>query len=108
MGLDMAQGSVKHLQEAAAIIGMRQVHLAHDKIVMELVDLKQRFSKRASQPVFLEVDLGKMSITNDVWVKDEEAEGDTSDYVEPVIMKEDGLLTPDQIQKQKQKRNNRR
>ena len=107
MGLDMAQGSVKHLQEAAAVIAMRQVHLPGDKVVMELVDLKQRFSKGASAPVFLEVDLGKMSITNDVWVKDEEAEGDTSDYVEPVIIEDDGNLTPREEQELKQKRNNR-
>jgi hypothetical protein len=70
LGLDMAQGSVKHLQEAAAIIGMRQEAINDDKIVMELADLKQRHSRRAHRSVYLECDLGKMSITNTVYDKD--------------------------------------
>jgi len=64
LSLEMAQSSVKHLQEAAAIIGMRQRELSEDQIVMELADLKQRFAKRKSRSVFLECDLSKMSITN--------------------------------------------
>lgn len=64
LSLEMAQGSVKHLQEAAAIIGMRQQEIADEEIVMELADLKQRFSKRSKRNVFLAVDLSKMSITN--------------------------------------------
>ena len=106
LGLDMAQGSVQHLQEAAAIIAMRQVHLPGDKIVMELADLKQRFSKRASKPVYLEVDLGRMSITNEEWVK-EDAEEDTSDYVEPTVQT-GGNLTPRQEQEKKQARERNR
>jgi replicative DNA helicase len=70
LGLDMAQGSVKHLQEAAAIIGMRQEAINDDKIVMELADLKQRHSRRAHRSVYLECDLGRMSITNTVYDKD--------------------------------------
>jgi hypothetical protein len=64
LSLEMAQGSVKHLQEAAAIIGMRQEELPDDTIVMEMADLKQRFSKRSKRHVYLECDLSKMSITN--------------------------------------------
>jgi replicative DNA helicase len=66
LSLEMAQGSVKHLQEAASIIGMRQQEISDDEIVMELVDLKQRFAKRSKRSVFLAVDLSKMNITNNV------------------------------------------
>jgi KaiC/GvpD/RAD55 family RecA-like ATPase len=64
LSLEMAQGSVKHLQEAASIIGMRQQEISDNEIVMEMVDLKQRFSKRSKRSVFLEVDLSRMQITN--------------------------------------------
>ncbi len=70
MGLDMAQGSVKHLQEAAAIIAMRQEELPDEKIVIELTDLKQRFAKRSKRSVFLECDLSRMSITNNEYEKE--------------------------------------
>ena len=73
LSLEMAQGSVKHLQEASCIIGMRQEELPGEQIVMELVDLKQRFAKRVKRSVFLEVDLSRMSITN------KEVEMDTSE-----------------------------
>ena len=73
LSLEMAQGSVKHLQEAASIIGMRQQELPGNKIVMELADLKQRFSKRTKRNIFLEVDLSKMQMTNEE-VEMEEAE----------------------------------
>ena len=66
LSLEMAQASVKHLQEAAAIIGMRQREINDDQIVMELADLKQRFAKRQSRSVFLECDLSKMNITNNI------------------------------------------
>ncbi len=106
LSLEMAQSSVKHLQEAAAIIAMRQVYLPGDKIVLELADLKQRFSKRSAKSHFLEVDLGKMSITNEEWVKPD-AKEDTSDYVEPEVMKTE-LLTPAEKQEEKQKRERNR
>jgi hypothetical protein len=77
LSLEMAQGSVKHLQEAASIIGMRQQEISDDEVVMELVDLKQRFAKRHKRSVFLAVDLSKMSITNN------EVEMDTCEVDEP-------------------------
>jgi hypothetical protein len=98
MGLDMAQGSVKHLQEAAAIIAMRQEELPDEKIVMELTDLKQRFAKRSKRSVFLECDLSRMSITNNVYDK-ETCEVDDIDKSEK--------LTPREEQKRRQARNKR-
>ena len=71
MGLDMAQGSIKHLQESDCTIGMRQKHISQDKIVMEFTSLKQRHSKMAHKPVYLECDLGRMSITNVEYEEDE-------------------------------------
>jgi hypothetical protein len=94
LSLEMAQGSVKHLQEASSIIGMRQQELPDEKIVMELVDLKQRFAKRSKRSVFLEVDLSKMSITNN------EVETDTCEVEEETTRK----YTPAEKQQQKKNR----
>jgi hypothetical protein len=94
LSLEMAQGSVKHLQEASSIIGMRQQELPDEKIVMELVDLKQRFAKRSKRSVFLEVDLSKMSITNN------EVETDTCEVEEETTRK----YTPAEKQAQKKER----
>jgi hypothetical protein len=96
----MAQSSVKHLQEAACIIGMRQEELPDERIVMELADLKQRFSKRTKHSVFLECDLARMRITNDQWHKNEETEDDLKS---PVSQKHRGY-TPAEKQKQAQAR----
>jgi replicative DNA helicase len=98
LGLDMAQGSVKHLQECACIIGMRQEELPDEKIIMELVDLKQRFAKRSKRSVFLECDLSKMSITNNEYIK-ETCEVDDIDKKE--------AITPREEQKRRQAKNNR-
>lgn len=76
LSLEMAQASVKHLQEAACIIGMRQEKLPEGKVVMELADLKQRFAERTSESAFLECDLAHMRITNTEWHKNEETEDD--------------------------------
>jgi hypothetical protein len=93
LGLEMAQGSVKHLQEASSIIGMRQQELPNEDVVMELADLKQRFSKRSKRTVFVHCDLGKMSITNDVYEKDDDDDEDDG-------KKE--VYTPAELQKQAQ------
>jgi replicative DNA helicase len=100
LSLEMAQSSVKHLQEAACIIGMRQEELPDERIVMELADLKQRFSKRTKHSVFLECDLARMRITNDQWHKNEETEDDLKS---PVSQKHRGY-TPAEKQKQAQAR----
>ena len=98
LSLEMAQGSVKHLQEAAAIIGMRQQELPGEKVVMELADLKQRFSKRTKTSVFLEVDLSKMSITNN------EVETETCDVEDDSNTRK---YTPAERQAQKKEKANR-
>ncbi len=95
LSLEMAQGSVKHLQEAACIIGMRQQELSDEEIVMELVDLKQRFAKRSKRSVFLEVDLSRMSITNN------EVEADTCEVDEGPRKRQ---YTPAELQAQKKAR----
>ena len=85
LSLEMAQASVKHLQEAAAIIGMRQREINDDQIVMEIADLKQRFAKRQSRSVFLECDLSVMNITNNT------VEIDT--YEEELPVSDDALVS---------------
>jgi KaiC/GvpD/RAD55 family RecA-like ATPase len=95
LSLEMAQGSVKHLQEAACIIGMRQQELSDEQIVMEMVDLKQRFAKRSKRSVFLEVDLSRMSITNN------EVEPDTCEVDEGPRKR---AYTPAELQAQKKAR----
>jgi replicative DNA helicase len=100
LSLEMAQSSVKHLQEAAAIIGMRQEELPDERIVMEMADLKQRFAKRNKESVFLECDLAHMRITNDVYHKNEETEDDLES---PISQKHKGY-TPAEKQKQAQAR----
>jgi hypothetical protein len=97
LGLEMAQGSVKHLQESAAIIGMRQQELPNEDVVMELADLKQRFSKRSKKTVFVHCNLAKMSITNKVYVKEDYEDEDTG-------KKE--AYTPAEKQKQRQAKKN--
>jgi replicative DNA helicase len=98
LSLEMAQSSVKHLQEAACIIGMRQEELPDEKIVMELADLKQRFAKRSKQSVYLECDLARMRITNDEWHKNEETEDD----VKPATITRKRGYTPREKQQQAQ------
>jgi hypothetical protein len=65
MSADMAQGSIKHLQEATVVIGMRQEELPDERVVMEFTSIKQRHSRRSSRPVKLICNLAKMSITNE-------------------------------------------
>ncbi len=70
MGLEMAQASIKHLQEATVVIGMNQQDMGDDKVGLEFSSLKQRHSKRSFKPVVLECDLSKMSITNNEYDTD--------------------------------------
>ncbi len=99
LSLEMAQASVKHLQEAAAIIGMRQREMHDGLIVMEIADLKQRFAKRQSRSVFLECDLSKMNITNNVieqeeYVKEVEVEPDeiVSSQPAPITVRDQQVI----------------
>jgi hypothetical protein len=66
---------------------------------MELVDLKQRFAKRSKRSVFLEVDLSRMSITNN------EVEADTCEVDEGPRKR---AYTPAEQQAQKKEKAARR
>jgi hypothetical protein len=104
MSLDMAQASIKHLQEATVVIGMKQAEIGNDKVVMEFTSLKQRHSRRSARPVFLEVDLSKMSITNTEW--DEECSDDDIVAAEKAAAKKD--KTPAEKQKARQRKKGQR
>jgi len=83
--MTMAQASIRHLQEATAVIGMSQVDIPNsDRVALKLVPLKMRQSRRAGRAVELECDLSKMSITNDVIdssvFEDEEEEEEKSKW----------------------------
>lgn len=68
--LEHAQGSVKHLQEAALVVSMIQTKhpdpTKTDTVVMEFSVLKARHSRKLASKVCLEARLDKMVITNDV------------------------------------------
>ena len=98
MGLEMAQASTKHLQEATVVIGMSQQDIGDDKIAMEFSSLKQRHSRRSFRPVMLECDLSKMSITNTVYESD-----DYEDTSVPEVAS-GNAETPREKQKKAQKR----
>ena len=98
MGLEMAQASTKHLQEATVVIGMSQQEIGEDKVAMEFSSLKQRHSRRSFRPVMLECDLSKMSITNTVY------ETDTYEDTSVVERAVSSAKTPREKQKSAQKR----
>jgi len=63
---DMAQGSIRHLQECTAVIGMNQQEIPGTKdVAIQFSSIKQRQSKRAPRPVALRADLAKMNITSE-------------------------------------------
>jgi len=101
MSSDMAQGSIKHLQEATVVIGMRQEELPDERVVMEFTSLKQRHSRRSARPVKLVCNLAKMSITNETYT-------DESDSCEVETPKRKKGYTPREKQLQKQERNSRK
>ena len=71
MNLSMSQGSVRHLQEATVVIGMRKVFVEGEEdsgtetIGMEFWPLKMRHGKTTG-PKILKMDLAKMRITNQI------------------------------------------
>ncbi len=82
--LDQAQGSIRHLQEAAAVIGMRQrpeFPLDHDdQRVLEFTPMKMRHSRLPADPILVEANLGKMLITKNYhtakdWTREEDGSG---------------------------------
>lgn len=70
MRMDMAQGSIKHLQEAAAVIGSRKVYVegeegsGEESIGMEFFPLKMRHGKTTRSKI-LKVNLATMRITQE-------------------------------------------
>lgn len=100
MNADMAQGSIKHLQEATVVIGMRQEELPDERIVMEFTSLKQRHSRRSARPVKLMCNLAKMSITNQKYE-------DVSDSCEVETPTRKKAYTPREKQQQAQARKKR-
>jgi replicative DNA helicase len=98
MGLEMAQASTKHLQEATVVIGMNQHEVGEDKIAMEFSSLKQRHSRGSFRPVMLECDLSKMSITNTVY------ETDTYEDTSTPEVAPSRALTPREKQERAQRR----
>lgn len=63
---DMAQGSIRHLQECTAVIGMNQQEIPGSKdVAIQFSSIKQRQSKRVPRPVHLRADLAKMNILSD-------------------------------------------
>lgn len=68
LDLSMAQGSIKHLQEASAVIAMHQADNVDlkdpDVKVLAFKSLKARQSKRLGATVYVKARLGKLDITN--------------------------------------------
>jgi len=67
---DMLQGSIRHFQEAAAVIAMKQVYLGmkdveEERLGLEFFDLKARSAKRNFKSRIVEVNLSTMFITNE-------------------------------------------
>ena len=91
--MDMAQASIRHLQEATAVVGGRQVDIPNsDMVALKLQALKMRQSKRPGRPVTLKCDLSRMSITNEEIIP----EDDEEEY-------SGSSMTPKQKQKRKRK-----
>jgi hypothetical protein len=62
----MIQGSIKHLQEATAMVGMNQYRTDDKDIYMKFKALKMRQSSRPATAVYVKCDLATMTITNEV------------------------------------------
>jgi replicative DNA helicase len=67
----MIQGSIKHLQEATAMVSMNQLREVKDEIIMQFQALKMRQSARSNEPVYVKCDLSTMTITNETISRDE-------------------------------------
>ncbi|MHA2066886.1 MAG: DnaB-like helicase C-terminal domain-containing protein [Candidatus Thorarchaeota archaeon] len=71
----MAQGSIQHLQEAAAVIGVRQLEsLAcddEDTTILEFQSMKMRQNKKLASSIMVEARMGVMEISDRVRKIDE-------------------------------------
>jgi hypothetical protein len=64
IGLEHGQSSIRHFQEATAVVTFRQVKTGPDKYGMQLFNKKQRQSKNADESVVLECDLSRMHVSD--------------------------------------------
>lgn len=67
MSMAMTQSSIRHLQEATAVIGMDQLEMFNkddETQIMKLKPLKMRQSAMTARAVYLKCNLNKMNITN--------------------------------------------
>lgn len=94
LNLSMAQASIRHLQEATAVIAGRQIDIpnSEDKVI-RMKPVKMRQSKRSGKSVNLRCNLAKMSISNEEVEELEEDDGS----------KNASAMTPAQKQKKKRK-----
>lgn len=109
----MIQGSIKHLQEATAMVGMSQLRIDADNVFMKWKPLKMRQSAKPNEAVFVKCDLSTMTITNERYSKEDidsmrsskEEETDATTPGSPTNVLAVKNLSPLQKQKMKQKGN---
>jgi len=68
LGMEMAQSSIKHFQEAAAVIGLQKIGPANPEDTLQILKftpLKMRQSKLGYKSVHLVADLARMKILNE-------------------------------------------
>lgn len=63
--LEMSQASIRHLQEAAIVVGMHQRYIGETPI-MVFHNLKMRHGRRVNESMALDIDLDKMYISKEV------------------------------------------
>lgn len=70
MSLENAQGSIQHLQEASLVLGVRKVQVPQgsglQKTGLEFTEMKSRHGIMEGRKMIVEVDLGRMWISNNV------------------------------------------
>jgi len=106
MSLQFAQGSIRHLQTAASVVGTRKVKIPLDSKgrtdvqCQEFAELKQRGSEMSNRSVYLKSELKRMYITEEIV---EKASDDQSVEVEEGD--DEGATKPRKIKGQKRDRN---
>jgi len=83
--LSMSQSSIRHLQEASAVIAMNQERMNEDEVIMKWKALKMRHSKRPGSEVRVKCNLATMTITDEIVENVDLSESRTTD--------DDGLKT---------------
>lgn len=66
LGMDSAQSSIRHLQEAAAVFAIQQIDIPNtDETALKIKPLKMRQSKRSSRAVVLRCNMSKLHISGE-------------------------------------------